>query len=104
MTDIERYNTIKYLKNIAVKLQMYEFATWVRDRERELFTQIENMDTTYSDIEYSNLLELISEYESKSTYNNSSASQVREYIREKCLSKFRGDKLDRLFKDLNIKE
>lgn len=103
MTLNEKTNTIKYLKNLVVKYQKYQFAAWLRDKERDKENEmissnvrlVEYFDViSYSQYQY--LLEIISDYEK---IYNSDESVIRDYLYKNWISVIRSEKLDKLFGD-----
>jgi hypothetical protein len=112
MTLNEKVDAIKYLKSVVVKFQRYEFAAWLRDKEKEILSQL-NLPTslTYLDegpitySQYLHLLEIISDFEDKynsgreKQYTLQVTSEIKEYLYKKCINIIREEKLDRLFGD-----
>ena len=111
MTLNEKYEAIKYLKTIVVKYQKYEFAAWLRDKEKEILNQLSESNLKYDfysfneSISYSQYLHLIEIIEGfESGYNHSAdvylgESEIKEYLYKKCINVIREEKLDRLFGD-----
>jgi hypothetical protein len=112
MTLNEKYEAIKYLKTIVVKYQKYEFAAWLRDKEKEILNQLSESNLKYdfysfnesiSYSQYLHLIEVISDFESGSGYNHSAGytdeSDIKEYLYKSCINVIREEKLDRLFGD-----
>ena len=115
MTLNEKVDGIKYLKKLVIKYQKYEFAAWLRDKEKEILNQLNlpssgasysysyNGPITYS--HYLNLLEIISDFEDKynsgreKQYTLQVTSEVKEYLYKSCINVIREEKLDRLFGD-----
>jgi len=105
MTLNEKVDAIKYLKNLVIKYQKYEFAAWLRDKEKEILNQL-NLPISgpsYSQYEgpityshYLHLTELISDFEKSYNYNE---SEIKEYLYKSCIDVIREEKLDRLFGD-----
>ena len=97
----EKVEAIKYLKNLAIKYRNYEFAAWLRDREKEILHQL-NLPTnvsynyeeqiTYS--QYLHLTDLISEFEKKNNYDY---SEMKDILYKNCINVIREGKLDQLF-------
>ena len=115
MTLNEKADAIKYLKNIVIKFQRYEFAAWLRDKEKEILNQL-NLPSSGSSYSYSyddsitytkylHLLEIISDFEDKynsgreKQYTLQVTSEVKEYLYKSCINVIREEKLDRLFGD-----
>jgi len=106
MTLNEKAEAIKYLKTIVVKYQKYEFAAWLRDKEKEILSQLTQSNLLYSDSEYFretisysqylHLIELIEDFDGGKGYNQ---SDIKEYLYKKCINVIREEKLDRLFGD-----
>jgi len=110
MTLNEKAEAIKYLKNLVIKYQKYEFAAWLRDKEKEILNQLNLPSSgpsysqyvtpsflspiTYS--HYLHLTELISDFEKSYNYNE---SEIKEYLYKSCINVIREEKLDRLFGD-----
>ena len=103
MTLNEKAEAIKYLKNLVIKYQKYEFAAWLRDKEKEILNQVPSGSPysysydgpiTYS--HYLHLTELISDFEKSYNYNE---SEIKEYLYKSCINVIREEKLDRLFGD-----
>ena len=110
MTLNEKADAIKYLKTIAVKRQKYEFAAWLRDRVKEILSQLNlpyKSDYNYSESisysQYLHLIEIIEDFESGKGYNHSTGysgeSEIKEYLYKSCINVIREEKLDRLFGD-----
>jgi hypothetical protein len=105
MTLNEKADAIKYLKNLVIKYQKYEFAAWLRDKEKEILNQL-NLPisgSSYSQYEgpityshYLHLTDLISDFEKSYNYNE---SEIKEYLYKSCIHVIREEKLDRLFGD-----
>jgi replication-associated recombination protein RarA len=97
----EKADTIKYLKSLVVKHQKYEFAAWLRDREKSILEEIgevEDYSYTFDGKlnynQYHYVLELISTYENKHNYNE---QQFIEMVRKDCIHLIRDQKIDELF-------
>jgi hypothetical protein len=103
----EKSNAIKYLKSIVVKHQKYEFAAWLRDKEKSILEEMEIIEAialakdysfTFDDKlnynQYHYVLELISTYENKHNYNE---QQFVEMVRKDCIHLIRDQKIDELF-------
>lgn len=110
MTLNEKADAIKYLKAIVVKRQKYEFAAWLRDKEKKILNQL-NLPISGSSYSYSydgpydgpitysqylHLTELISDFEKSYNYNE---SEIKEYLYKSCILVIREEKLDKLFGD-----
>lgn len=101
MTLNEKADAIKYLKSIVVKSQKYEFAAWLRDREKEILSQLSQLNLpmnntqSISHSKYLHLIEIVEKFESVTGYNE---SDIKEYL-HKCISFIREEKLDKLFGD-----
>lgn len=107
MTLQDELVSIKYLKGIVVKHQKYEFASWLRDRERKVIEDIDSSsaenamlvyDGPISYVQYLYLTELISDFEKRSS-NLLIESEMREYLYKNCLPAIRSEKLDKLLGD-----
>lgn len=103
MTLNEKVDAIKYLKNLVIKYQKYEFAAWLRDKEKEILNQLNLPIRSYSHYEgpityshYLHLTELISDFEKSYNYNE---SEIKEYLYKSCINVIREEKLDKLFGD-----
>jgi hypothetical protein len=110
MTLQDKLVSIKYLKGIVVKHQKYEFASWLRDRERKVIEDIDSLssaenamlvyDGPISYVQYLYLTELISDFEkSSSNFSKSIESEMRDYLYKNCLPAIRAEKLDKLLGD-----
>ena len=110
MTLNEKADAIKYLKTIVVKRRKYEFAAWLRDREKEILSQLNlsyksdyNYFESISYSQYLHLIEIIEDFESGKGYNHSTGysgeSEIKEYLYKSCINVIREEKLDRLFGD-----
>lgn len=100
-----RYKTdaIKYLRMLVVKTQKYEFAAWLRDREKEYLRELNlPIGTTPYDYTYNGpisyqqyvfLESLISEFEEK---YGSDESVSRKKLYENCITVVREGKIDKL--------
>lgn len=96
----------KYLKSMVVKSQKYEFASWLRDREKEYLRELNlpigttPYDYTYDDPisyqQYVFLEGLISEFEEKYGHDE---SNIRKKLYENCISVIREGKIDNLLGD-----
>jgi len=103
-----KYKTdaIKYLKYMVVKTQKYEFASWLRDREKEYLKELNlpigttPYDYTYdgpiSHQQYVFLEGLISEFEEKFGHDE---SNTRKKLYENCIAVIRESKIDNLLGD-----
>lgn len=107
MTLQDKLVSIKYLKGIVVKHQKYEFASWLRDRERKVIEDIDSSsaenamlvyDGPISYVQYLYLTELISDFEKRSS-NLLIESEMRDYLYKNCLPAIRSEKLDKLLGD-----
>ena len=103
MTLNEKADAIKYLKSLVVKYQKYEFAAWLRDREKEILSQLNlpmksdyNYFESISYSQYLHLVELISDYEKS---HNCNETEIKDYLYKKCINVIREEKLDKLFGD-----
>jgi predicted patatin/cPLA2 family phospholipase len=107
MTLNDKSDAIKYLKSLVVKYQKYEFAAWLRDKEKEILSQLNlpmnsDLEPNYNYFEsisysqYSHLVELISDYEKSHNYNE---TEIKDYLYKKCINVIREAKLDKLFGD-----
>jgi len=115
MKTNEKVEAIKYLKEIVVKYQKYEFAAWLRDKERNILDELTETysylpDGPISYAQYLYLTELISEFENdyllqirrlkiKTTKYIDDTSKMRDYLYKICLPVIRAEKLDKLFGD-----
>ena len=96
----EKSDAIKYLKSLVVKSQKYEFASWLRDKEKSILEEIGEVEDysytfdgklNYNQYHYA--LELISTYENKYNYNE---QQFVEILRKDCIHLIRDQKIDEL--------
>jgi len=109
MKTNEKVEAIKYLKEIVVKYQKYEFAAWLRDKERNILDELTETysylpDGPISYAQYLYLTELISEFENKPSFagllrNLDYISLMKEYLYKSCINVIREEKLDRLLGD-----
>lgn len=118
MTLNEKAEAIKYLKSVVIKFQRYEFAAWLRDKEKEILSQLNlpiqqvtiaapiySYDDSITYTKYLHLLEIISDFEDKynsgreKQYTLQVTSEVKEYLYKSCINVIREEKLDRLFGD-----
>ena len=118
MKTNEKVEAIKYLKSIVIKYQKYEFAAWLREKERNI---LDELTETYSYLpdnpisygQYLYLTELFSEFENdyllqirKLRMDNSyktrlkdDTSEMRDCLYKICLPVIRAEKLDKLLGD-----
>jgi hypothetical protein len=101
MTEIEKYQTIKYLKNLIVRshaaciVQEYEFGAWLRDREKEMVEKIPNTVTLIDKLnisQYKFAVEMISGFD---TYSHS-RGRIIEILKKECIDIIRDEKIDKL--------
>ena len=122
MKTNEKVEAIKYLKEIVVKYQKYEFAAWLRHKEgnildelRETYSYLPDNPISYG--QYLYLTELFSEFENdyllqirKLNMDNSymlnretrlkdDTSEMRDCLYKICLPVIRAEKLDKLLGD-----
>jgi len=94
MTEIEKYQTIKYLKNIVVRSQEYDFGAWLRDREKEMVEKIPNTVTLIDKLnisQYKFAVEMISGFD---TYSHS-RGRIIEILKKECIDIIRDEKIDK---------
>jgi replication-associated recombination protein RarA len=94
----EKSDAIKYLKSLVVKHQKYEFAVWLRDKEKSILEEIgevEDYSYTFDGKlnynQYHYLIELISKYK------NSDEKEFAEMIKKDYIHLIRDQKIDELF-------
>ena len=108
----EKADTIKYLKALVVKHQKYEFAAWLRDKEKQILEQLNlpinfSYSYTYEGLityaQYLQMTDLLSEFENKYSsskekeYTLKTTSEIREELYKNCINVIREQKLDDLF-------
>ena len=106
----EKSVAIKYLKALVVKHQKYELAAWLRDKEKQIFEQLNlpiNVSYTYECLityaQYLQMTDLLSEFENKYSsskekeYTLKTTSEIREELYKNCINVIREQKLDDLF-------
>jgi len=99
---MEQYEAIKYLKTLAIKYQNYEFAAWLRDKEKEILNQLNlpyksyNYEEPFTYSQYLHLTELISEFEKKNNYDY---TEMKDILYKSCINVIRDEKLDKLLSD-----
>jgi hypothetical protein len=105
MKTNEKVEAIKYLKEIVVKYQKYEFAAWLRDKERNILDELTGTysylpDGPISYAQYLYLTELISEFDDETLPRHLDyTSLMKEYLYKICLPVIRAEKLDKLLGD-----
>jgi hypothetical protein len=98
----EKANAIKYLKNIVINSQKYQFAAWLREKEKNCLRELnlpilKNYDYKYEGVisyhQYLILVELISEFE---IYSGLDESEIKKDLYKNCINVIREEKIDKL--------